>query len=194
MARHHRRPNRWHGFVVGILGGAAGLLGMALYWRYVAPNLEEAAAGIVPAPDAEDEGQDEPGPLDDVSIPGPLYQGEESSTAALGRLVYQGVAGRPPRAKETRNLLSQLVHWGYGLLQGGLYGATRASARGLDVEGGVVYAGLLWLIGDELVVPLLGLQAGPTAASPIAHVNRLGAHVAYGLATSAVTQTLKHVM
>ena len=91
-------------------------------------------------------------------------------------------------------MLSELVHWGYGLLQGGLYGAARASARGLDLEGGVVYAGLLWLIGDELAVPLLGLQGGPTAATPMQHVNRLGAHVAYGLGTAAVTQTLKHLL
>ena len=179
---------------MGILGGAAGLLSMALYWRYVAPQLETLeAAGQSEA--AEDEEKDQAaGPLDDISIPGRLYQADESATAALGRLMYEGLAGHPPRAKETRSVLSEVVHWGYGLLQGGLYGASRASARGLDLEGGAVYAGFLWLIGDELAVPLLGLQGGPSAATPIQHVNRLGAHLAYGLATAAVTQTLKHVL
>jgi hypothetical protein len=190
---HRHKTNYWQGFVVGILGGAAGLTSMALYWRYVAPRLEEAV-GHHAAGEEESEPESPPGPLDDVSIPGQLYEGEESSTAALGRLIYTGMTGRPPRAKETRNMLSELVHWGYGMLQGGLYGACRAAARGLDLEGGVVYAGLLWLIGDELAVPLLGLQGGPTSASPVDHLNRLGAHVSYGLATAAVTQTLKHVL
>jgi hypothetical protein len=192
MSKQHK-TNYWQGFVVGILGGAAGLVSMALYWRYVAPLLEEKMAGT-PAEKEETEPDDPAGPLDDISIPGKLYQEDESSTAALGRLIYAGITGRPPRAKETKSMLSEVVHWGYGLLQGGLYGATRAAVRGLDLEGGVVYAGLLWLIGDELAVPLLGLQGGPTAARPVDHVNRLGAHVAYGLATAAVAQTLKHVL
>ena len=187
-------PNRWQAAVVGILGGAAGLLSMSMYWRYVAPRLEVLAPSVGPANKEKQPTEDKPGALDDISIPGKLYQPDESSTAALGRIIYTGLAGDPPRAKETRNMLSELVHWGYGLLQGGLYGAARASARGLDLEGGVVYAGLLWLIGDELAVPLLGLQGGPTAATPMQHVNRLGAHMAYGLGTAAVTQTLKHLL
>jgi len=190
VSKRHK-PNYWQGFVVGILGGSAGLVSMALYWRYVAPRLEKEMGSS--KPEEAPEPAQPPGPLDDISIPGKLYQENESSTAALGRLIYSGMTGRPPRAKETRSVLSEVVHWGYGLLQGGIYGATRAAVRGLDLEGGVVYASLLWLIGDELAVPLLGLQGGPTAASPIDHVNRLGAHVAYGLATAAVTQTLKHV-
>jgi hypothetical protein len=192
MTRRHK-TNYWQGFVVGILGGAAGLTSMALYWRYAAPRLEQAVSGQAES-DQAPETETPAGPLDDVSIPGQLYQGDESSTAALGRLIYTGMTGRPPRAKETKSMLSELVHWSYGLVQGGLYGATRARAGGLDLEGGVVYAGLLWLIGDELAVPLLGLQGGPTAARPVDHLNRLGAHLAYGVATAAVTQTLKHVL
>src|SRR5436305_4032027 len=101
MSRRHK-ANHWQGFVVGLLGGAAGLVSMGLYWRYVAPALEYAVPSAMKEKEEATEEAEPAGALDDISIPGKLYEGDESSTAALGRLMYQGLAGRPPRANETR--------------------------------------------------------------------------------------------
>jgi uncharacterized membrane-anchored protein YitT (DUF2179 family) len=57
-----------------------------------------------------------------------------------------------------------------------------------------VYSVGLWALGDELVVPLLGLQSGPTASPPVAHVNRLAAHLLYGAGLSVGTQALHRVL
>jgi hypothetical protein len=48
----------------------------------------------------------------------------------------------------------------------------------------------MWIFGDELVGPLLGIQSGPTAVLARQHANRFGAHLAYGLGTSVTTQLL----
>ena len=178
-------PNRWKGFVAGILGSLAGLFAMRYYWQAVAPKVSNPdRQPLIP----------ESHPLDDISQVGQQYQEDESSTAALGRIIYQQIVGKPPETEETKTLLSYLVHWGYGLFQGGVYGAARTSASGLDVEGGLLYGAGLWFVGDELAVPMLGLQPGPTEASAPQHINRLGAHLFYGVITAAVTQILRRIL
>jgi hypothetical protein len=109
--------------------------------------------------------------------------------------MYQSITGKEPETKETKELLSQLVHWGYGILQGGLYGAWRdGNGRHPDLKSGAVFGTGLWLLGDELTVPALGLQSGPTAVPPQDHLNRLGAHLAYGLATAVTTRVLHKLL
>lgn len=187
---YHKRTNRWKGFLIGMIGGAVGVLAMDAYMQKVAPLLKKVDLGGTEVyPDAAD--------LDDISLVGRQHQEDESSTAALGRMIYTAVTGKEPKSKETKETLSNLVHWGYGLLQGGLYGAARASngnGRGLDLLGGAVHATGLWLLGDETAMPLLGLQEGPTAVKPVGHVNRFGAHLVYGLTTAATTQLLEKIL
>ncbi|MCL4302565.1 MAG: hypothetical protein KJ077_43145 [Anaerolineae bacterium] len=182
-------PNRWKGFICGLLGSVAGLTAMSLYWQYVAPALSDESSNNP----GEKSGEDRLQPLDDISLTGKQYRDGESSTAALGRILYQQVTGQEPKSPETRTALSYLVHWGYGLGQGGLYGAARSSVNNLDLAGGVMFGAGLWLLGDELVVPLLGLQGGPTTVSSAQHTHRLGAHVAYGLGLAAATQLLRRL-
>lgn len=181
--------NRWKGFVIGMLGSVAGLAAMQAYWQSLGAKVEEKVdlGGEEVYPDSVN--------LDDIAVGERKYKGEESSTDALGRLLYQSVTGKEPETEETKALLSQLVHWGYGILQGGLYGAWReGNGRPPDLKSGTLYATGLWLLGDELAVPALGLQSGPTAVPPNQHLNRLGAHLAYGLATAVTTRVLHKLL
>lgn len=188
---HDRSGNRWKGFIIGALGSMAGLVAMRWYWQYVAPTLKEKVD--LGGTDVYPENMD----LDDISQVERHPDPEESPTAVLGSMAYERVTGSEPETEETRTALSNLTHWGYGILQGGLYGAARAANgtnKGLDLGGGAAHAFGLWLLGDETAVPLLGLQEGPTAVSPVGHLNRLGAHLVYGLATAATTQILRRIL
>lgn len=176
--------NPWKGAVVGVLGGAAGLLAMRLYWQYAAPRVNKLGG----------QDQDGDGGEHSISLVGQQHKKDESSTAALGRLAYHALSGKDPQSDETKTLLSYLVHWGYGLLQGGVYGALRGGVGAPDLAGGALFGAGLWLFGDELMAPLLGLQAGPGASPPLGHVNRLGAHLSYGLGTALVTQLLDEML
>lgn len=181
----HHESNRWKGFVIGAVSSLAGLMAMRSYWQRAAPKVKENVdlGGKQAYPDEAD--------LNDIALVGRQYQGEESSTAALGRIIYHAIAGKDPQTQETKELMSYLVHWGYGMVQGGVYGAMRAGdGRGLDLAGGALFAAGLWLMGDEMAVPMLGLQSGPTAVAPVSHVNRLGAHLTYGVTTAVTTQLL----
>ncbi len=213
-----QKPNRWKGFFLGMIAGQAALIAMTVYQVKVAPALageafhQRRSAGrqgsgskaSLRGQDGNEEGnaggennragnqdhQGEHGPFDSISLVGKHYKEGESSTAALGREIDRQLTGKEPSARETQELLSYLVHWVYGPLMGGVYGALRGGVRFLDMVGGLTYATGLWLFGDELAVPILGLQAGPTASSLVQHFNRLAAHLLYGAVVSVTTQGL----
>lgn len=185
MRYYDGEPNRWRGFVLGLAGSVAGLMAMDAYWKYVAPQLTPEENG---SEGGSSNGQSHA--LDNVSLVGKYYREEESSTEALGRLIYESLTGYTPRSPEAKEVLSYLVHWGYGMFQGGMYGALRSQAEGLDLKGGMLYGAGLWLVGDEMAVPALGLQGGPTTVSGVQHLHRLGAHLAYGMGTATATQIL----
>lgn len=180
------------GMLRGALGSLAGLAVMGLYFRAAqAVSSGEDRAGSEP-----DDGEDpleEIDALDDIAIAGQHSEEDEGATESVGRIAYEMATGHDPD-HETRQKLGQAVHWGYGVLVGGMYGALRPEAEAPDLVAGLGYGTALWVLGDELTVPLLGLSEGPTAHSIPDHAKALGAHLAYGAATATATQALRRVM
>jgi hypothetical protein len=167
------------GVVLGALGGIVGLLAMDVYWTAVVKT-----SGFDPR------SQRAQGALDSISLIGDQHREGETATAALGRILYHRVTGHDPGSKDVQTLLSNAVHWTVSMGLGGLYGAVRARASSIDLNGGLIFGSAVWLLGDELFNPLVGLADGPTAYSAAVHAHALVAHLAYGAATSTVTQLL----
>ena len=179
-------PNVFEGFALGLIGANVGLLAMTLYQNYAAKPILDAS------PEAD---KNPSGNFDSISVVGTQHKDDESSTAALGRLALQATTGDEPRNAAAEKVLSYGVHWGFGMLMGGLYGAALAgktSSSG-NLGLGMAYGAGLWAFGDELAVPLFGLQDGPTAASKTQHGNRLAAHLLYGAGLAIGTQAITHV-
>lgn len=190
---HQDEMSRWKAWVTGVLGSIVGLLAMRYYWQKLAPALQDMAPANLKEPIAKMNN-----PTDDelpfVDAFGHHSKKDETATEAVGRIAYSSVTGEEPESEETKSMLSNQVHWAYGLMQGGMYGLRHRDAGWPDISGGVRNGVLLWLIGDEFMVPALGLQGGPKQVSPVQHANRLGAHIAYGLGTAATTQLLRRVL
>jgi hypothetical protein len=178
---------RIDGLLVGALGAVAGLLAMRLVFEAAGALADRSGgsdgAGPVESVDA----------LDDISVAGIESREDEPATATAGRLAYEAVTGREP-SDTVKARLGQGIHWGYGILLGGLYGAARGEVDGPDILGGLGYGTAAWALGDEVMVPLLGLAEGPTAHGWSDHATALGAHLAYGVVTSTATQALRRVM
>ena len=66
-------------------------------------------------------------------------------------MVYHLLENQDPD-KETKEELSYAVHYGYGILQGGVYGLSRTGRDDVDLTGGLLFGTGLWLFGDELAV------------------------------------------
>lgn len=182
----HREPNRWKGFVLGLAGGAAGTVAMGGYWKALTGIL-----GSDPRMETVDDGVEA---LEDVSLVGQQHQEDEGSTAAMGRIAYEEIAGKTPESSETKSILSYEVHYGYGAVQGGLYGAVTGNWGNRDFRDGALFGTALWLLGDEGVASLLGLANGPGNYPLKQHVSRWGAHLVYGVTTAIAVKVLRKVL
>lgn len=175
-------------FLVGILGGIAGLTAMG--WAM------KASQRLLPSAGDQEEQAGDPvrtaGPTKDgesMSLVGKHYRDGEPATGALGRLVYEKAAGHEP-AEKTEERLSTAVHWTYGLSVASLYAMTRPP-RMPGWQSGLAYGIGLWALGDELAVPLLGLAKGPQAVPLKTHASALLAHLAFGLAAGVTMDVLE---
>jgi uncharacterized membrane protein YagU involved in acid resistance len=115
------------------------------------------------------------------------HRPDESATDALGRIVYEKVTGHEPDQK-TKGQLSWAVHIGYGLSVAALFMIVRKHPR--VVRDGALYGAGLWLFGDELAVPLLGLSDKPTAYDKNHHAASFAQHIGFGVSTAAATRAL----
>ncbi len=179
------KPNPWKGFLLGAVASITGTLAMGYYWKAVT-----AVRGKDPRTESNDSNLHA---LDDISLVGTHYKKGESSTATIGRLLYQLFSGKEPASEETRTTLSNLVHYSYGMMMGGVYGATREAAQVADIPAGLSFGSGLWLT-SEVALPALGLSAGPTTQSLASHAYGLGAHFVYGLATATTANLLGRVL
>ncbi|MGH9583486.1 MAG: DUF1440 domain-containing protein [Bryobacteraceae bacterium] len=130
------------------------------------------------------------------------YQLEDESTRRheenLRRQEYppEVLAGKIAKAlcgveldKETKQKRASAIHWGYGIFWGGVFGALRDRAPLVGSACGLAFGFGLWLIGDEVMMPVLGLTP-PSLEFPWPNHARAAAnHLAYG-GTLGVTHGL----
>jgi hypothetical protein len=115
---------------------------------------------------------------------------EESATVKTAVAISENIFHQelPAEKKETAG---QLVHYGYGGAIGALYGWV-AEGSGLALTGaGTLFGAALWLAGDEIGVPMLGLSKPPQEYPLSTHATALGAHLVYGATTELVRRALR---
>src|ERR1044071_2443187 len=101
-----KKPNPWKNFAFGLVGGTAGTLAMEFYWKGV-------QALIHRDPRQEQKPPDKNRPLEDISVVGKQQKQGESSTAAVGRTLYEKLTGKEPTPEQAKTKLSDTVHWSY---------------------------------------------------------------------------------
>lgn len=119
--------------------------------------------------------------------------GSDPATAKTAGAISQAMLNRELTADEQR-FAAPAVHYGFGALMGGVYGAITGAAPTTATGAGLPFGALLWLVGDELAVPALNLGK-PRSRRPIAeHSAMLAAHLVYGAATDVVRRGLVAAM
>jgi hypothetical protein len=117
---------------------------------------------------------------EDAARPGPPYEIAAKKTAASVGVELQG------KALERASLA---MHYGLALSWSPLYVVLRRT-RGTDpLLAGLGTGAAMSLVADEAMTPLLGYSA-PNRAYPLAtHMRGLLAHLVFGLAVAATTET-----
>jgi hypothetical protein len=99
-------------------------------------------------------------------------------------------AGRRPSPTE-QDVAGPLMHYGFGIAVGAVYGALAETRPELTRFGGVPFGLGVWASADEVAVPAAGLSAAPWERPLRAHSYSMLSHAVYGLTTEAVRKVVR---
>jgi hypothetical protein len=86
-------------------------------------------------------------------------------------------------------IAAALAHYTFGAAMGALYGAY-VERRGRSGTG-IAFGLMVWLLADEIAMPLLGLS-GSTLRRPLEkHLQSIAAHIVFGMTTEAARGALE---
>jgi|SRR5690349_25108808 len=113
-------------------------------------------------------------------------ENQDDATVETAKVISKNVFGHELQESEKRSA-GAAVHYAFGTLTGGLYGAMAEVAPQVTAGTGVPFGAAFWLAADEVTVPALGLAKGPAAYPLSTHVYALASHLVYG-ATAELTR------
>src|SRR4029078_1033673 len=105
---------------------------------------------------------------------------QDDATVETAKAISEKVFGHELQESE-KHPAGAAVHYAFGTLSGGLYGALAEVTPQVTTAAGFPFGAGFWLLADEISVPLLGLSKGPTAYPVSTHVYSLASHLVYGV-------------
>jgi hypothetical protein len=167
-----RRPKKvLKGLTAGVIGGIAGSWVMTKFQELWSES-REALAG------RNDQAK------------GDADANDEDATMKTADMIARSVAGRS-LTKEQKQKAAPLVHYAFGAVMGGLYGAAAELEPDVKRLGGTTFGAALFLGADELTLPVLGLAKKPTEYPLSSHIYGLTSHIVYGLTTELVRRAVR---
>jgi putative membrane protein len=154
----------------GALGGLAGTLAMNVaqrVWTHLADEAPpESAAGANDARDWQERVESQ--------------NSNELAAQAVARLTLGRELTDPELA-----IAAPAVHFSFGAAAGALYGAF-AHREAPTWQSGAAFGAALWLIADEVAMPLLGLSRSTRERPVEMHLQSLASHLVYGTVAEQV--------
>jgi hypothetical protein len=108
--------------------------------------------------------------------------------AQVGRRLVEGLFGRKLPASRAR-LVNNVMHWGFGMVNGAQYGIVAGSERKPRVLQGLPFGAAVWASG-YVVLPLAGLYEPIWKYDAKTLAKDLSAHLVYGLTTAGALRLL----
>jgi hypothetical protein len=96
----------------------------------------------------------------------------------------------PPGGATGHHVADQLLHFGYGMVWGALYGAVAGTRRSTPLWVGGVFGIAQWAIGFFGFIPALQVHRPAHEATTAENLVNIGAHFVYGVTTALLTEEL----
>jgi Protein of unknown function (DUF1440) len=157
------------GFVGGLLAGAV----MNIFSRAVT-SATHGREGSGAAPGSNRVGR---------GAQPPQAQGAADDDAAVrvGTAAYRAVTGSAPN-RAARRRLGTMAHYVFSGALGACYALVARRLPIVRAGHGIAYGTAVWILADEMVIPLLDLSRGPRQLPPGVHAYALAGHWVYGFA------------
>ena len=117
----------------------------------------------------------------------------EPSTYKAADILSRSVTGEPV-APENKPVAASAIHYAFGGAVGAIYGAATVENPDIAAWGGVPFGASVWLVADEMGMPLIGLAKPPTAHPLQDHAATLASHLVYGVTTEAVRRLVLTIL
>ena len=166
----NRRKSTWKGLVAGLTGGLVAAYAMNRF-QTVGSKITQSRNGG-----------------------GCKQLGEgENATGKVAERVSEGIFHHR-LTNGQKKWAGPAVHYTYGALVGGLYGALAERAKPVRALAGVPYGAALWFLGDEVAVPALRLSKSPKQYPASTHALALASHAVYATTTDLVRRLVRRVI
>jgi putative membrane protein len=187
MHRVERNGDIWKGLVAGLAGGLIASWTMNQFqaaWTKAAEGFEKphGAQSMQPSEGQKPERASEGNKED-----------QDDATVKAARAISEGIFDR--RLKESeKKAAGALVHYAFGTITGGLYGAVAELAPQVTTGAGLPFGVAFWAAADEIAVPLLKLSKGPTEYPVSTHVYALASHLVYGVSAEVTRRVVRNAL
>jgi putative membrane protein len=177
--------NVWKGIVAGLAGGLVASWTMNQFqaaWTRVAEGSDKphGAQSMQPSEGSKGDDQD-------------AKEQDDDATVKAAKAISKGVFGHELQESEKKPA-GTAVHYAFGMVSGGLYGALAEVVPQVTTAAGVPFGAAFWLLADEISVPLLGLSKGPTEYPPSTHAYALASHLVYGATAELSRRALRQIL
>jgi putative membrane protein len=108
------------------------------------------------------------------------------AAAAISRGLF-----RHELSEKEERIAGPVMHYAFGALTGGIYGALAEVAPAVTRGAGMPFGIAVWLGADEITIPALRLAEPPWEHPPMVHARALAAHLVYGTATEGFRKALR---
>jgi uncharacterized membrane protein YagU involved in acid resistance len=178
-------PSIWKGMVAGLAGGLVASWTMNQFqaaWTRIAEGTEKSHGAQSMQPSQGSTGDQ----AQDVNE-------QDDATVETAKAISKTVFGHELQESE-KHSAGAAVHYTFGTLSGGLYGALAEVTPQVTTAAGLPFGAGFWLLADEISVPLFGLAKGPTEYPVSTHVYSLASHLVYGMTAELSRRALRRAM
>lgn len=165
-----------YGAIAGALGGLAGTWAMSeaqrLWTHAVDGRAPASSGGKHDARDWQERSE------------------RRNANEIAAQRVAKTVVGRCLTQRELA-VAAPAVHYAFGTALGALYGCAAEVFAGSRTPAASAYGAGVWLVADEIGMPVLGLSSPPTARTGEQHAQSLASHLVYAYTTELVRRLIR---
>lgn len=120
-------------------------------------------------------------------------ENQDDATVKVAKAISESVFGHKLKASEKKPA-GAAVHYAFGTVTGGLYGAAAEIAPKVTTGLGLPFGVAFWMVADEGAVPWLGLSKGATEYPVSTHAYALASHMVYGLTAEVTRRAVRNII
>jgi putative membrane protein len=171
-------PEVWRGAVAGAVAG------LVASWVMTRFHVALSGRGLTGSENPQSNKPVHPSTSPPSTRASDTGNGPDDAAMKTAEEAAQVVLDRPLTRGEKTEIGGPLAHYAFGASAGVIYGMLRETER---APGGAAFGAELWVVADQLGLPVAGLSPWPLSAYPAStNAQDLMAHIVYGLTTAGI--------